>query len=115
MKNIGEKAFSQCQNLRSVTTAGAGLETIEARAFESCSALGQFSFPAVITFLLSASARELLEPRLIGKKMNVLPILILVSVYAGVQVFGVSGVFLGPLYMMTLSEAADRIYDFNMD
>lgn len=66
----------------------------------------------LVTFLLSASARELLEPKLIGKKMNVLPILILISVYAGVQVFGTTGVFLGPIYMMILSEAADRIYCF---
>jgi len=64
----------------------------------------------LVTFLLSALARELLEPRLIGKKMNVLPILILASVYAGVKVFGITGVFLGPLYVMIVSEGAGKIY-----
>lgn len=51
----------------------------------------------LVTFLVSALARELLEPKLIGDKMNVLPILILVSVYAGVQVFGILELLLGLL------------------
>lgn len=64
----------------------------------------------LITFLVSATARELLEPKLIGKKMNVLPVLILVSVYAGVQVFGILGVFLGPFYVMLLQECFNQVY-----
>ena len=64
----------------------------------------------LVTFLFSVLARELLEPRLIGNKMNVLPILILASVYAGVKVFGITGVFLGPLYVMIVSEGAGKIY-----
>ncbi|MBR1693515.1 MAG: AI-2E family transporter, partial [Lachnospiraceae bacterium] len=64
----------------------------------------------LVTFLVSALARELLEPRLIGKKMNILPVLILVSVYAGIKVFGITGVFLGPLYVMMISEAIHKIY-----
>ena len=63
-----------------------------------------------MTFLVSAVARELLEPRLIGGKMNVLPVLILVSVYAGVQVFGLIGVFLGPLYVMLVQECFQKVY-----
>lgn len=64
----------------------------------------------LVTFLVSALARELLEPKLIGDKMNVLPILILVSVYAGIQIFGILGLLLGPLYMLIVSEFAKRIY-----
>lgn len=67
----------------------------------------------LVTFLVSAVARELLEPKLIGKRMNILPIIILVSVYAGIQVFGLSGVLLGPLYAMLLKECYQRIYKNN--
>lgn len=63
-----------------------------------------------ITFVISALARELLEPKLIGEKMGVFPIGILISVYAGVKLFGISGVFLGPLYMLIISECYRRIY-----
>lgn len=64
----------------------------------------------LVTFCVSALARELLEPKLIGKKMNVLPVLILVSIYAGVQVFGFAGVILGPLYLLVINEGLERIY-----
>lgn len=69
----------------------------------------------LVTFLISALARELLEPKLIGDKMNVLPILILVSVYAGVQVFGILGILLGPLYMLIISEFTKRIYTVRVE
>lgn len=62
------------------------------------------------TFVISALARELLEPKLIGKKMGVFPIGILISVYAGVKLFGLSGVLLGPLYMLIVCECYRRIY-----
>lgn len=63
-----------------------------------------------ITFIVSALARELLEPKLIGEKMGVFPIGILIAVYAGVKVFGLLGVFLGPLYMLILCECYRRFY-----
>ena len=64
----------------------------------------------VVTFLVSATARELLEPKLIGKRMNILPVLILLAVYAGVQIFGILGVFLGPFYLMLVQECYEKIY-----
>ena len=64
----------------------------------------------LVTFLVAATARELLEPKLIGKRMNILPVLILLAVYAGVQVFGILGVFLGPFYLMLVQECYEKIY-----
>ena len=66
-----------------------------------------------VTFLVSATARELLEPKLMGKKMDIFPVLILLSVYAGVQVFGILGVVLGPFYLMLVQECYKRIYEKN--
>lgn len=55
---------------------------------------------AVICLLLYIACifvRELLEPRLIGRKVGVPPIAILLSLYAGIQLFGVWGIVEGPL------------------
>ena len=41
--------------------------------------------------------RELLEPKLIGQRVGVPPIAILLSLYAGIQLFGVWGIVEGPL------------------
>lgn len=56
------------------------------------------------TFIVSALAREFLEPKLVGRKMGVLPVAILFAVYVGARVFGVAGVFLGPVYLLFLLE-----------
>lgn len=55
---------------------------------------------AVICLLLYVSCiviRELLEPKLIGQRVGVPPIAILLSLYAGIQLFGVWGLVEGPL------------------
>lgn len=63
-----------------------------------------------VTFIVSALARELLEPKLIGARMGVIPIAILFSVYVGAKVFGAAGVIWGPLYMLVLYEIYKRLY-----
>lgn len=63
-----------------------------------------------VTFIISALTRELLEPKLIGARMGVIPIAILFSVYVGAKVFGAAGVIWGPLYMLVLYEIYKRLY-----
>ncbi len=41
--------------------------------------------------------REFLEPKIVGKTMGVWPVAVLTSIYAGIQLFGFSGVVKGPL------------------
>lgn len=48
--------------------------------------------------------RELLEPRLIGKRIGIAPVLMLLAVYAGVKLFGVGGVIKGPLALIVIYE-----------
>ena len=57
-----------------------------------------------VTFLITVAVRETLEPRLIGEKMGLWPIAILMSVYVGVQVFGILGVILGPIYLIIAAD-----------
>lgn len=66
-----------------------------------------------VTFIVSALSREILEPKLIGAKMGVIPIAILLSVYVGAKVFGPAGVIWGPLYMLMLYEIYKKLYRKN--
>lgn len=56
----------------------------------------------VVLYVGCIFLRELLEPRLIGKKIGVSPIAVLLSLYAGIQLFGVWGIIKGPLGFVTI-------------
>lgn len=74
---------------------------------------GTFLYPAAVVFLLRGNAsvaagcvlldivtsllREFLEPRLLGGKLGISPIMVLASVYTGIFLYGGWGVILGPL------------------
>ena len=65
----------------------------------------------VLLFLYGACAlvRNLLEPKLIGKGMKVSPVMILLSVFIGIKVYGVAGVVLGPFTFILLWEIYKEI------
>ena len=58
----------------------------------------------VILYVVCALTREFLEPKLIGERMGIFPVVILFSVYAGVKLFGISGIVKGPLALITVYE-----------
>ena len=55
-------------------------------------------------YICCVGARELLEPKLMGKRTGVYPVFMLLSVYAGVKLFGLSGILNGPLSLVVLME-----------
>lgn len=57
-----------------------------------------------IVYVLCAVLRECLEPRLVGKRTGISPILILVSVFAGLQLFGVWGIIKGPFAVVLVTQ-----------
>lgn len=63
---------------------------------------------ALICLILYAACvflREILEPRLIGKRMGISPVAVLTAVYAGIQLFGVWGIIKGPLGFMIIYQS----------
>lgn len=60
-----------------------------------------------------ALTRELLEPKLIGKKIGIAPICILFSVYAGLKLFGVGGIIKGPLALIVIFEVLKERDEFD--
>lgn len=62
------------------------------------------AFICILVYVACALLREFLEPRLIGKRMGILPVAILASVYVGVKLYGLGGIILGPLSLLLMKE-----------
>ena len=63
----------------------------------------------LILYGVMTVVRQIAEPHLVGKSLGLLPILMLISFYAGWKLFGVAGVFLGPaLALLIKSFCGDR-------
>lgn len=60
---------------------------------------GKYVLAAVygLLYVICSFVRQLLEPRLIGGRLGYPPIVVLMSIYIGVHVYGAAGVLLGPI------------------
>lgn len=62
---------------------------------------------AIIIFIIyniCYYTREFLEPRLMGNKLGISPILMLISLYVGVSLFGIPGLITGPVAYIIIKE-----------
>ncbi len=57
-----------------------------------------------ITYGVCTLTRELLEPKLVGSKLGISPILILMSVWIGIKMYGPGGILQGPLSLLLIQE-----------
>ncbi len=64
----------------------------------------------IVVYAMCAVLRELLEPKLIGKRTGIYPIFIVVSVFAGVQLFGVWGIIKGPFAVVLITQIYQMIF-----
>ena len=55
-----------------------------------------------ILYLIIAIARQLLEPKIVGDNVGLDPLLTLIALYVGIQVFGVAGALIGPVVLVVL-------------
>lgn len=58
----------------------------------------------LILYGVCALLRELLEPKLVGEKVGIYPIVLFASVFIGMQIYGVGGIIKGPLTVVILYE-----------
>lgn len=65
---------------------------------------GNYFYAAIMftSYVITLFVREILEARLIGASMDILPFFILASVYIGLNIFGVSGIILGPFALILI-------------
>lgn len=64
----------------------------------------------IALYALCAFLREILEPRLIGNKIGIWPVGILFAVFAGLYLFGVSGIIKGPLSLVIICETVRYLW-----
>lgn len=62
------------------------------------------AFGLICLYLLVQIVREILEAKLLSNKFNVHPLIIFLSIYIGIKVFGMIGIFIGPLYSMMVRD-----------
>lgn len=72
---------------------------------------GKYMEAAVIfsVYLICYSVREILEPKLMGHHMGIHPVVMLLTMYVGVILFGVSGFLLGPAAYIMITEITDYL------
>lgn len=64
----------------------------------------------VILYGVCVLIREFLEPKLIGNKVGIWPVGILFAVFAGVQLFGISGIIKGPIGLVIIWETCRYLF-----
>lgn len=60
-----------------------------------------------VIYLICYYTRQFLEPKLMGNKMGVSPLMMLFAIYVGLKLFGVIGVFTGPIALILIKEIAE--------
>lgn len=58
----------------------------------------------ILVYIICIFTRQILEPRLIGRRIGVRPIVVLISLYVGIRLFGVAGIIKGPLGFIIIWE-----------
>lgn len=68
-----------------------------------CMVTGNYPYAVglLLTNVACFFARQLLEPKVVGQQIGVHPLLVLVSLYVGLKLFGLAGLFLGPVLIVT--------------
>lgn len=62
-----------------------------------------------VLFFVCAAAREFLEPKFLGHAIKLPSIGIWISIYAGIQLFGASGIFKGPIGYLLICTIYGRV------
>lgn len=61
-----------------------------------------WAFGFLLLYIVILIVRQFLEPRIMGSKLGIHPLAMLMAIYIGLKVFGVSGLILGPVIVVIL-------------
>ncbi|MFL0249859.1 AI-2E family transporter [Clostridium neuense] len=62
------------------------------------------AFGIFTLYILLQVNRQILETKFMSSRLKVHPLLILISLYIGMKLFGIIGIFMGPLYVISAKE-----------
>lgn len=66
------------------------------------------SFGLILLYILVQVCREILEAKFLSNKLDLHPLLILLSIYIGIKIFGMIGAIVGPIYGLLAKEIIDN-------
>lgn len=102
----------------SIIPLGAGFVTIPVALIMLVTGnVWQATFILIIQFLIISNVDNVLKPMLVPKEAEVHPVLLLLSIIGGIQVFGVWGFIYGPLIMvifLTTVEVYQKYYKLSV-
>jgi len=62
------------------------------------------AFGLILLYILIALIRQIMEMKFMSSKLKLHPIYIMMSVYIGIKLFGLIGLFIGPIYVIIAKE-----------
>ncbi|AWK51363.1 AI-2E family transporter [Clostridium beijerinckii] len=62
------------------------------------------AFGLMCLYVFVQIVREILEAKFLGDKLDIHPLVILLSIYVGVKIFGILGILVGPMYSILAKE-----------
>lgn len=77
-----------------------------------CAFLGKWGQAAGLTviYLITYYLREFLEARMMGKELGISSLEMMIAMYAGLKLFGIGGLFLGPVGWILIKEIDKTLY-----
>ena len=58
----------------------------------------------ILLYILLLVVRQVMEAKYISNKLQIHPLLLIISFYIGIKLFGIIGLFMGPLYIISAKE-----------
>ena len=62
----------------------------------------------LILYVVVTVLRNVIEPRIVGKQIGLHPIITITAMYAGLRLFSVAGIIIGPIVAITVKYLNDQ-------
>lgn len=92
---------------------GTGTVLIPWSVFEIITGNLSAGISLLVLYVVVSIVRNILEPRIIGKQLDIHPLLTLISFYAGLKLFGITGMLLVPVVVICIKKYLEQKYKIN--
>lgn len=65
----------------------------------------------VILYIIIVAVRQIVEPKIVSSNLGIHPIFTLVSMYTGFKIFGIIGLFVGPVVLIVLKNVFENLIE----
>ncbi len=89
---------------------GSGTVLIPWALFSALSGNTSRAIGLVIIYLIITAVRNIIEPKIIGSKVGVHPLIMLAAVFIGLSIFGTSGIVLMPVAVIVIKSWLESVY-----